>query len=315
MIRSKKLFKNWVLLLGALTTSAFGQSTVSTPVVGFSKINLPAGSVAIAPSFVKAAVFSGTSTINGQVFSGSFSSTLNPTSFSDRQNYPTHYVEITSGAYEGYSFDVDSAGAAGITSTGVPSALNGQSVNIVVRPHQTLNDLVQAQSGLADYSDAVSIQNSDGSTTTRFYAEGSWIAEDYSTPAGHTVIYPGTGLVFSAGGATLTTSGQVKPTKTVIPLYSSAVNIVGPANPSSATLVNELGIAGALGAYSDGFNVFSSDGNLSTVATYFSDGSSILDSGYAPLDPSSSDSVESNSAVAVSVSQDSLWTVNSPLNP
>lgn len=315
MIHSEKILRSLVLCLAVSGAPVFGQSTVSTPVVGFSKISLPAGSVAIAPSFVKPAVFSGTATITGQSFSGSFSSTLNPTTFSDRPNYPTHYVEIISGVHEGLSFDVDSAGPSGIVTSGIPTALNGQSVSIVVRPHLTLNDLVQGQAGLADYSDAVSIQNSDGSTTTRFYAEGSWIAEDYTTPAGHTVIYPGTGLVFSAGGATLTTSGQVKSTKTVVPLYASAVNIVGPANPSSATLVNQLGIASALSAYSDGFNVFSADGNLSTVATYFSDGSGILDSGYAPLDPASNDSVGSNSAMAVSVSQDSFWTVTSPLNP
>jgi hypothetical protein len=315
MIHPKQILKGFLLCLGVLTTPVFGQSTVSTPVVGFSKITLPAGSVAIAPSFVKAAVFSGTAGITGQTFSGSFSTALNPTTFSDRQNYPTHYVEITSGVYEGLSFDVDNAGPTGITTSGIPTALNGQSVSIVVRPHLTLNDLVQGQVGLSDYSDAVSIQNSDGSTTTRFYAEGGWIAEDYTTPAGHTVIYPGTGLVFSAGGATLTTSGQVKSTKTMVPLYASAVNIVGPANPSSSTLVNQLGIASALGAYSDGFNVFSTDGNLSTVATYFSDGSGILDSGYSPLDPTSGDSVESNAAMAVSVSQDSFWTVSSPLNP
>jgi hypothetical protein len=317
--RNRKKMKktNLFAVLALAATPAFlhAQTTSYSDVVGYSKISLPAGSSAIAPGFVKAAVFSGSSTITGQAFSGSFASSLNPTSFSDRPNYPTHYVEITSGAYEGYSFDVNAAGASGIQTDGIPTALNGATVSVVIRPHVTLNDLVQGQVGLVDYSDAVNIINLDGTTTTRFYAEGSWLAEDFTTPAGHTVVYPGTGLVFSAGGAQITTQGVVKPNKTVVPLSTVAVNIVGPSNPSSATLVNNLGIASSLSPYSDGFNVFSTDGNLSTVATFFSDGSGILDSGFAALDPAATDSVPSNSAIAVSVTADTAWIINSPLAP
>jgi hypothetical protein len=308
---------NLLAILALAATPAFlhAQTTSYSEVVGYSNISLPAGSCAIAPGFVKAAVFSGSSTINGQTFSGSFTASLNPTSFGDRPNYPTHYVEITSGSYEGYSFDVDVAGSSGIQTDGIPSALDGATVSIVIRPHLTLNDLVQGQVGLIDYSDAVNIINLDGTTTTRFYADSSWLAEDFTTPAGHTVVYPGTGLVFSAGGAQITTQGVVKANKTVVPLSTAAVNIVGPSNPSSDTLVNNLGIATSLAPYSDGFNVFSMDGNLATVATFFSDGSGILDSGFSPLDPTATDSVPSNSAIAVSVTADTAWVINSPLAP
>ena len=294
------------------------QTTVSTPVVGFSKVSLPSGTVLVAPGFVKSAVYSGSSTVSGQIFSaaGLTAGNLNQSSFGDRPNYPVYYVEIVSGSNEGLCFDIVSNTTTSVTAVGVPASLNGQLVSVVIRPHLTLDDLVSSQSGLADYSDAVNIVTSDGSTLTRYYANGSWLAEDFSTPAGHTTIYPGNAVSISTGGSVvINTSGVVKATKTQVPLYASAVNLVGPMNPSGSTKINSLGIQAALAPYADGFNTYTVDGAGTTTGTYYSDGTSILDAGFSPLDSNSTDSVPSNVGFAVSVSADTYWTMPSVLTP
>ena len=308
--------KKMNLLLGTLlATVALSHAVDSySDVVGYSKVTAPSGTVTIVPGFVKAAKFSGTASVSGQSFSvsGFSAGSLNPSVFSDRPNYPTHYIEITSGTYEGYSFDILSNTASSVTASGVPSALTGQNVSVAVRAHVTLDDI--ASPTMADYSDAVNLVNPDGTATTRFYASGSWVAEDYSSPAGHTVIYPGQAVSLSSGGVTLTTTGVVKSTKTAVPLYAAAVNFVGPLSPSGGTKMDVLQIAPYLAPYADGFNAFASDGNMTTVATYYSDGIAILDAGYSPLAPGATDSIETNTGFAVSVTADTYWIMPSPLN-
>jgi len=308
------------LLASSLLLVAFGlyaQSTVSTPIVGFRKTSLPSGSVCIVPGFVKSPVYQGSSLVSGQTLAvtGLNSGALNSSNYTDRPNYPTHYVEIVAGTYEGYSYDIASNTANQVVVTGLPSALNGQTVSIAIRRHVTLDDLAQGNSGLLDYSDAVNIMNSDGTSTTRIYVSGSWVAEDFSSPAGHTIIYPGNGVVFSSGGATITTTGVVKSTKTAVPLYSAAVNYVGRQNPSGGSKVVNLGIGTSLLPYSDGFNVPSFDGSMATVGTYYSDGSAMLDAGYSPLASNAADSVPADSGIQVSVGSDTVWIMQSPLNP
>ena len=137
---------NLFAILALAATPAFlqAQTTSYSEVVGYSQINAASGTVLIVPGFVKASAYSGLATISGQSLSatGLTSSALNTSNFSDRPNYPTHYVEITAGAYEGYSFDIASNTATQITAVGIPSALNGQTVSIVIRPHVTLDDLL-----------------------------------------------------------------------------------------------------------------------------------------------------------------------------
>lgn len=312
--------KEALFLICSLLMTTLGlhsQSTVSTPIVGFRKTSLPSGSVCVVPGFVKSPVYQGSSLITGQTLavSGLTAGSLNSSNFNDRPNYPTHYVEIVAGVYEGYTYDVASNTANQVTVSGLPSSLNGQTVSIAIRRHVTLDDLAQGNNGLLDYSDAVNIMNSDGSSTTRIYVSGSWVAEDFSSPAGHTVIYPGNGVVFSSGGATITTTGVVKSTKTAVPLYAAAVNYVGRQNPSGESKVVNLGIGTSLLPYSDGFNVPSFDGSMATVGTYYSDGSAMLDAGYSPLASNATDSVPADSGIQVSVGSDAVWIMQSPLNP
>jgi hypothetical protein len=308
----KKL--NVALAILVAVVSAGNAEPVYTDIVGYSNVTAPSGTVAIVPGFVKSAKFTGTATVTGQSFgvSGLSVGELDQSNFSDKPNYPTHYVEITAGDYEGYAYDIVANTASSVTAANVPSAINAQTLSVVIRPHVTLDDIASAS--MADYSDAVNLINPDGSTTTRYYAAGSWIAEDYSTAAGHTVIYPGQAVLLSSAGVTLTTTGVVKTTKTAVPLYAAAVNYVGPLSPSNDTEVNKLQIASLMVPYTDGFNQFASDGFMTTTGTYYSDGTDILDAGYSPLPPTATDSIEINKGFALSVQADGYWIMPSPLD-
>jgi len=315
LMNMKKLSVAIGILVTAVMAGNAQPTSATTGIVGYSKITAPSGTVAIVPGFVEAAKFTGTATVTGQSFgvSGFSVGVLNPSAHSDgRPNYPTHYIEITSGTYEGYLFDILSNSGTSVTAANVPSAINGQVVSVVVRPHVTLDDI--ASTSMAEYSDAVNLINPDGSASTRYYAAGSWVAEDYSTAAGHTVIYPGQAVLLSSGGVTITTTGDVKTTKTAVPLYAAAVNYVGPLSPSNDTGVNKLQIASSMAPYNDGFNQFASDGFMTTTGTFYSDGTDILDAGYNPLPPTASDSIEINTGFALSVQSDGYWIMPSPLD-
>jgi hypothetical protein len=109
--------------------------------------------------------------------------------------------------------------------------------------------------------------------------------------------------------------GEVKPTKTKVTLYAASTNIVGALNPAAATPFYGNSISTSLAAYADGINNFSTDGQLTTVGTYFSDGSVMLNAGFTPLAPTDTDAMPLNRGVVVSVGTDTVWTVNSPLAP
>ena len=266
----------------------------------------------MAPVFVKPAVFSGNSSITGQSFSGSFSSALNPTSYTDRPNYPTHYVEIVSGANEGMTFDVESAGGSGITVSGVPTSLNGTTVSIVVRPHITLADLAASSTGLQDYNDAITVFRENNQKASYIYTSTGVVADDYSTPADNVVIYPGTGVVLNNGASALFTfPGQVKTTKTIVPIYNGE-SIVAPVDPQGGASVSQLNIAGALAPYSDAFSVISTTGDLA-ANSFYSDGTDVLDENYSPVAGSTDLSLSVGNGLIINANGDSNWVANSPL--
>jgi len=315
-VKEIKQMKKLNLALAILATAvmAGNTATVTSDIVGYSKISAPSGTVIIVPTFVKPNLYAGSSVIAADGF-GCTAFTAGARSPNNGSSYPKSYVEITSGAFEGYTFDINSNTATKLSAAGIPANLVGQTVTIAVRDHLTLDDFVSGQSGLQDYDSGVSIYNPNGTTSVRYFASPSWVADDYSTPAGDTVIYPGSGFTLSSGGASFTFTGVVKATKTVVPLYTGAVNIVGPLNPSTAKYITQIGIASALDPYNDGINSFSTNGQMSINTTYYSDGTDILDNGYSTLVPTSADTVPLNQGFVVSVSQNRNWTYNSPLNP
>jgi len=308
----KKLNVALAILLAAVM--AGNAQTVTSGVVGYSKISCPSGTVIVVPTFVKSDLYAGSSVIAADGFACTAFS-AGARSPSNGSSYPKSYVEITSGAFEGYTFDINSNTGTKLSTAGIPANLVGQTVTIAVRDHLTLDDFVSGQTGLVDYDSGVSIYNPNGTTSVRYFAATTWVAEDYSTPAGDTVIYPGSGFTLSSGGASFTFTGVVKATKTVIPLYTGAVNIVGPLNPSNSNFITQLGIASGLEPYDDGINSFSTNGQMQINTTYYSDGVDILNSSYSTLLPTDFDKVPVNQGFVVTVSKSRNWTYNSPLSP
>lgn len=314
-------------LLGTALLSvpaAFGQAT--SGVVGFSTLSCPVGTSVVVPTLVNSSVFQGQAAISSDGLTITPTTApswtvgaYNATSFtSPTPNYPKFYAEIVSGANEGLILDISANNATSLTmsSAVAPAALRGTTVQIAVREHITLAKVTQGATGVSAYSDAVNIYNSDGSVSTRLFDGVNWVAEDFTSIAGHTVIYPGTGFAYSASGAvTFNLMGEVKPTKTQIPVYAGKTNIVGPVNPAASTTLYSTSLGAMLAAYNDAVNTFSSDGTMTTIGTYLSDGSGLLDSSFQPLTPSSIDAVTLNRGVVISVSVDNVWTVNSPLAP
>jgi len=315
---NKKLVVIQTLLLSLGFGSALSVAeTVSTPIVGFSKVTVPFGTRAVVPGFVKAAVFTGAGLVTSQsvVASGLTANALRPTTFGDRPNYPTHYLEITSGSYEGYSFDVSGNTATSVTVSGLPSVLNGTTINYVLRPHLTLGDI--ESSNLPDGNVILNIfNNPDVAAVTYLYdSAGTWYDGNGANIMNHTVIYPGTGVSLnnSSGSFAINFTGVVKSTKTAVPVYRRAVqNLVGPMNPSSASTLSQWS---AVLPNDTIANILSTTGNNSVSLTLLVDnGSNILYNGNG--DQLSSTSIDGQNAFSMSaMTQDGYAVFNSPLNP
>ena len=293
--------------------------TVSTPIVGFSNYNLSAGQYVLSPSFTKSAVHQASGTVSSQSLSvsGITTSSLAPTAFSDgRPNYPTSYIEVLSGPYAGVAFDVTGVTANSVTSSDFPSDLNGQSISFVIRNHVTLADIFKADSGFAEYSDGIAVYNSDGTVSLRFMAGGVITLDDFATDAGHTPIYPGTGVIVNVGSAvSIKTSGVVKATVTKVPVYPNINNIVGTMNPSSTLKVTDSTLATSLAPYADSATIYSNNGSFTLGAIVFSDGSSATDDNFNPFSSSSSPTVPNGSGAIINVSSPGYITLNSPVTP
>ena len=319
-------------LLGTALLSApaaFGQATSGT--VGFSNVTAPSGTSLVVPTLVNSSVFQGQALVSsdGLTVTPSTAPGWTPNSFSKTTfanpvpNYPKFYAEIVSGAYEGVLIDIDNNTATALTAVSavLPSAIRGTTVQIAIREHVTLDKITQGATGLSAFSTVVNTYNANGSTSTRYFDGGtSWVADDFSSAAGHTVIYPGTGFVVS-GPTTVafTLMGEVKATKTIVPLYAGTTNVVGPLNPATTTGLYNNSLVSSLGQFSDVINSYSTDGNLSNSGTYYvgdvGSGVQVLDSAFAALAPSAPDAIPLNRGVIINVTGDTTWTINSPLAP
>jgi len=293
--------------------------TVSTPIVGFSNYNLSAGQYIFSPSFTKAAVFQGSGTIASKTLSvpGVTTSSLAPSSFSDgKPNYPKAYIEVLSGIYTGVAFEITSVSANSVTSSDFPAGLNGQTVSFVIRNHVTLSDIFTPDTGLNEYSDGITIFNSDGTTSLRYLAGGVITTDDFSTEAGHTPIYPGSGVILNVGSSvSIKTSGQVKLSVTKVPVYPGVNNIVGTMNPSGGLKVTDSNLAASLAAYADSAVIYSNNGLFSISSFVFSDGAATTDDSFTPYSALNSPTIANGSGSIINVASPSYITLTSPVNP
>jgi len=316
LIQVIKGFAGRAVLFSLLTYTSAAQ-TVSTPIVGFSKLSISAGGRLISPVFNKASKYQGSAVVSSGVFtvSGLTANALVPTAYNDRPNYPTHYVKITSGSYEGLVLDVTANSATTITVADAPAGLSG-SVSILVIPHYTLLDLATQSADLAAYSDAVTFYDSGNNKRTYYYTGGTdgFIADDYSTPADNVVIYPGSGVILnSTANSSVTMSGNVNTTKTIVPIFAGE-SIVSPIDPSGVSKVAGINLAAALSPYTDSANEVLLNGTLATT-TFYSDGADILSDSYDVVPLASSPALAAGNGFIVNSVADSQWIQPSVINP
>jgi len=307
-----------ILTLAATPAFLHAETTSYSDVVGYSKVTVPAGTRAVVPGFVKSAVFSGSGAISGQTVasSGLTANALSPTQFSGGvPNFPTHYLEITSGAYEGYSFDVASNTATGVTVSDLPSALNGTTISYAIRPHLTLGDIDSG--GLPDGNVVLNIFNNPSVSATSYLYDsgGNWYDGSGSFLMNHAVIYPGTGISLnnSSSEFAVNFTGVVKATKTAIPVYRQASqNLVGPLNPSANSTLTAWAAALPENTVA---NILTTSGNNNVSLTLLTDlGSTVLYDGGGNELPSVS--IDGQNAFSMSaMSADGYVIFNSPLNP
>lgn len=315
-IQKIKGFAKCTILFSLLTYTSVAQ-TVSTPIVGFSKLSISAGGRLISPVFNKTSKYQGSAVVSSGVFtvSGLTANALVPTAYNDRPNYPTHYVKITSGSYEGLVLDVTANSATTITVADAPADLSG-TVSILVIPHYTLLDLANQSADLAAYSDAVTFYDSGNNKRTYYYTGGTdgFIADDYSTSAGNVVIYPGSGVIVNASAnSSVTMSGNVNTTKTIVPIFAGE-SIVSPIDPSGVSKVAGINLAAALSPYTDSANAVLLNGTLAT-STFYSDGVDILNDSYDVVPLASSPEVASGNGFIVNSVADSQWIQPAVINP
>lgn len=297
-------FRRLILVLPL--SGLLAASSVVSDAGGFSKVAVPPGGRVVAPLFANPPLFQAGVAVNGQTLSvsGLTASSWNALS----PGTPGYYAEVVSGPFEGMRFDILSNSAGAITIAGDASALNGQTnLPVCVRRHTTLGGLASSSTGLSDYSDAFTLYRSNNVKASYYYTSSGVLADDYATPADQTVIPPGAAVILnSQGSATITFSGHVKPNRTMVPLFAGE-NLVAPVDPVGGARLTAQNLASSLAPRRDMASLISVDGRFSSTR-FYSDGSSILDSSFAPVSTNSAPSLSVGNGFVITASSAGTWT-------
>lgn len=222
----------FVLALGFtanLLPQAFGQSTVSTPVVGFEKIDLPANSYTSVGinlnnspvlSAVVASVSTSTVTLNGVSNVGSALNSAEP-----------YYLEVTSGPKAGSRLDLDvsaTVAAANNTITIMTSSANNTdtiaslvadlpTATVQIKKHITLADVAASITGLTAGAsgtgdEVLLLDPSTGGFRTYLRRTTSVWRDENNQTVNSTPIPPGTGFIVNkrAVSGSITSTGAVR---------------------------------------------------------------------------------------------------------
>lgn len=297
------------------SVSAVFAQTVSTPVVGFEKKNFSGGTVALGVGFVKPATYSGAAS---SITATSITVTsANFGSLAPSGGLPAYYVEITSGSLAGYVADILSNTTNTLTLSGNLSSILGTLPNITIRPHVKVSDLFQGNTFLTDFIDTITVYNSNGTSTSLLRDSSSstgWVRDD-TFQASDIVVYPGQAVLLGASqSGSVTISGQVKTTPTIVPLYAGSLNFVTLGNPSSEKSIQTVALGANMTDFIDQVAKLSTDGNINQTGVFLWGGSTdgFIDvNTFAPVNTT----IPGTDAVLVSVAVDTYWKVPPPLNP
>lgn len=288
----------------------------TTKPVGAVHIQIPAGSVALAPVFINPDIFVGEI---GSISEISLTSDVQLTGASfaggefNEGSFPLYYLEvIESGPLEGFLFDIISSDADSVVVSGLVGTDFGiaAGTQVAIRKHFTIGDLFSGAAGLQDF-DSVTFYEDDGTPVAYFYVSPIWSADFGITDHTNKPIYPGNGIVTAFQGVVqLTTFGTVKYSATKIPLYANIVNITSAANPVELP-VNGLGLESALADF-ELITTYAFDGNFSSPLAYFDVPGVGMSSNFVT---ESSDPILGFKAFVSSVSSDVYWTAPSAYVP
>ncbi|GHB97735.1 hypothetical protein [Cerasicoccus arenae] len=276
-----KLITSLSLLAGIATIApalAAETTEVATIPVGVVKMVIPGGNTLVSPVFVNADSFQGVSTSivdSTDTSTITFASDIFTTGEFNEGEYPKFYVEVASGEAEGFAFDIISNDTDSVVVAArlVADFDLTQAESFKIRKHISVGQFFEG-AALAR-RDSVKFFNADG-TSDRLEFDGTQFEEGTERP-----IYPGTGFLSTLRGEVdIVTSGTVKVTNTVVPVYSNpgAINLVSTASPVDV-FIEGLGLAGNL-ARRDKIR-FLAAGTLDVLAIYEvqSDGSLELQEG------------------------------------
>ncbi len=312
------------LVAAALLSSAGAQTSSSTPVIGYYKQNLSAGGNLLTAGFVNKSNFQGQATAlptktgtQLEIPQSAAAWTVNqfntgvPTS-------STHYVEILGDgtpSHAGAVLDIISNGTNSVTVLVPASFVVGATApTYVIRKHSTIQDIFPAGSGLQPFEDLVSIFSDTGvETILQLNATNNWENLNTSAPSNDLVVYPGQGVVVSAGDSRVVTIGggslsYVKTTPTRISAFTAPLGVpnimcrinplVGNA-PTDSSLVSSFNFVGSLAEYEDSVAVLSTDGNLNVLQLYSVQGGVLVDESGNPVPPTAT--IPNGSGVIVSI--------------
>ena len=312
----KKIISLSTLLL--LTSIFLNAQTVSTPIVGFEKKTFPAGTTGHGVGFVTAAKYQGTaSAVSGNSLSVG-TSTFTANEFAPSGGLASHYIQITSGSQAGLVVDITgNTGSSLSVASGDLAAVTG-TPTFVIRPHIKVSSLFSGNADLIDYTDTVTLYNSDGTTVTllRDSSQTTGWLDAFTFNASDAVIYPGQAFLLSTSGSgSFTTTGVVNPSQTIVPIYAGLVNLVSLSNPSSGKDIQNINLGTNLVDYTDTVGLFSSDGGLSQNASLLWAGAAdgFLDA--FTFSTAVGVSAGGTSALLINSSTDCAWVQASPLAP
>lgn len=317
-MKMQKVFTLLTVIALISKTECFAQTTSYSDVVGYETKSFAAGTTGHGYGLVEAAKFQGIASVvtaDGiTVGTAAFTASV----FAPEGGLPSHYVQITSGPNEGLVVDILGNTTTSISvGTGDLAGVTG-TPTFVIRPHMKVSKLFQGNTSLSDYSDTVTLYNSDGTTTTllRDSAQTTGWLDSGTFAASDAIIYPGQAFLLSTSGAgSFTNSGVVNPAKTVVPIFAGLVNLVSLSNPSNGKDIQQVNLGSNLADYADTVGTFSTDGSLTQNNSLLWAGSTegFLDSGTFGV--ATGVTAGGTSALLVNASSNTSWIQNSPLTP
>lgn len=237
-----KLITSVTLFAGALVAMPCVQAEtleVATTPVGVVKMTIPAGRTLVAPVFVNASDYQGVSTSiteSGSSSTITFADSPFEANEFDAGANANYYIEVATGDSEGFAFDISSNTVNSVTVDYLLLTDYGlsETESMVIRKHVTVDSFfgdasVARRDNLQFYTPSGIVEVSHDGTT--------W-------DNGGLPIYPGTGFIVNLrADVEITSSGTVKNTKTIVPVFndSGIINLVATASPVNVSFTDVNG--------------------------------------------------------------------------